>query len=235
MTNSFHSKNPRLSSKQRLKVVQFLNELPSLEFEQLVFALNPPSGMISGQTSAQGHRVSELLEWVQGSTGPGLTELHDILEEIADISIFDVAEPQSDFVDSLGRVEGGNYAALENYLKNKNWADADEETRCLLLMIGNRTQEGWLRITDFPKLSCAELQTINALWESYSNRRFGFSIKKQLWKSVSSSTKLDIILNFCQACSSTQSLRNQSWMRTEKILTVEEIYERARESSNLGM
>ncbi|MEO0374647.1 MAG: CHAT domain-containing protein [Cyanobacteria bacterium P01_A01_bin.17] len=73
---------PRNSSLERLKLIQTLNRLPTTQFEELVTALNPPSGVLPSNFAAQGSRTSVLLQWVEGSTGNGLPELQNILQLI---------------------------------------------------------------------------------------------------------------------------------------------------------
>lgn len=77
----------RLSAARRIRLIKTLNALPTAQFEQLVFALAPPRGNIPSNLTAQAHRSSALLEWVESPMGPGLKRLEDILESlIQDIS-----------------------------------------------------------------------------------------------------------------------------------------------------
>lgn len=71
-----------LSATDRLRLIQTLNALPSTQFDELVFALRPPSGNIPGASAPQGSRSRALLEWVESPIGPGLSELEKILESI---------------------------------------------------------------------------------------------------------------------------------------------------------
>ncbi|MDB9528588.1 hypothetical protein PN498_21525 [Oscillatoria sp. CS-180] len=59
-----------------------LARLPSPQFEQLLFGLNLPAGTLSGREAPQGKRVSEFLDWVEGSSsGYTLEQVDDILSE----------------------------------------------------------------------------------------------------------------------------------------------------------
>jgi hypothetical protein len=69
-----------LSRKERLKLIQTLNQLPPTQFEELAFALDPPAGLVPSMMAAQGTRAPELLRWVEGVTGPGLSELLELLD-----------------------------------------------------------------------------------------------------------------------------------------------------------
>lgn len=77
--------NPRDSNTlliaERLQLIQLLNGLPSVQLEELIFALNPPGGTVP----EQGNRVAALLGWVEGTTGPGLQTLKETLNLFPDI------------------------------------------------------------------------------------------------------------------------------------------------------
>ena len=64
----------------RLRLIQTLNSLHPIQFEELVLVLNPPSGILPPNFAAQGNRTPDLLRWVEGPTGPGLSVLQEMLE-----------------------------------------------------------------------------------------------------------------------------------------------------------
>ncbi|MDB9526279.1 CHAT domain-containing protein [Oscillatoria sp. CS-180] len=68
-----------LSVQERLALVQRLNQLPMTQFDELVIALNPPAGVLPTNIAAQGNRTPALLQWVEGPTGPQLSQLQAIL------------------------------------------------------------------------------------------------------------------------------------------------------------
>ncbi|MFQ4134752.1 hypothetical protein PGN35_000360 [Nodosilinea sp. PGN35] len=70
-----------LSPQERLALITVLNALPDPSFKMLVFALQPPAGVLPSDLAAQGDRVFTLLQWVEG-TGPGLGLLQEILSQI---------------------------------------------------------------------------------------------------------------------------------------------------------
>ena len=88
---------PRSSSKtdisfeDRLYIIQTINALPSQQFEELIFALNPPKGILPPRSAPQGDRSKDLLDWVEGPTGPGLRKvdkaLHKIVSATSNISL----------------------------------------------------------------------------------------------------------------------------------------------------
>ncbi|WP_392476715.1 AAA-like domain-containing protein [Nostoc sp. C110] len=71
------------------------------------------------------------------------------------------------------------YAQLEYFLKAKNWEAADLKTYQLMLNIA-KTEE-YLDYEQINNFSCPELQRIDQLWVSNSDKLFGFSVQKQIW------------------------------------------------------
>jgi hypothetical protein len=69
----------KLSATERLQLIQTLNALPEPQFDELVFALQPPSGNIPGNSAPQGSRSAALLQWVESPIGPGLPDLEAVL------------------------------------------------------------------------------------------------------------------------------------------------------------
>ncbi|MEL7316610.1 MAG: hypothetical protein AAFN08_16975, partial [Cyanobacteria bacterium J06559_3] len=63
-----------------------MSDLPVAQFEQTLFTLNPPGGIIPGTNAPQGERAAALLAWVE-KTGPGLSQLREVLYEALDIEL----------------------------------------------------------------------------------------------------------------------------------------------------
>lgn len=89
-------KKQQLSAAERLALSTTLNRLTSVEFDQLVMALNPPAGIIPPNHAAQGNRTPAFLGWIEGPTGPGLNELQSVLAQVTSQSL-----PASSDVDAL--------------------------------------------------------------------------------------------------------------------------------------
>ncbi len=73
------------------------------------------------------------------------------------------------------------YLQLENYLKNRQWKEADEETyRLMIQTVGKEVEQLFDReeIENFP---CEDLRIIDQLWLKYSSGHFGFSVQKNIW------------------------------------------------------
>ncbi len=73
------------------------------------------------------------------------------------------------------------YRRLSNLLASQNWQEADEETLRVMLEVANCTKKGYLDIQDCQNFPREDLRIIDQLWLDYSNRKFGFSVQKQIW------------------------------------------------------
>jgi hypothetical protein len=83
----------------------------------------------------------------------------------------------------LKSARGVNYSKLQQLLAAGNWKEADEETGKVMCQVAGREKEGWLDryINNFP---CEDLRTIDQLWLHYSNGKFGFSVQKEIYESL---------------------------------------------------
>ncbi|WP_315865631.1 pentapeptide repeat-containing protein [Leptolyngbya sp. BL0902] len=71
-----------MSGLSRLQLANALNRLATPDFEKLLFAIWPPSGLVPGPSAPQASRVMALLEWVESPTGRGLEEISALLEDL---------------------------------------------------------------------------------------------------------------------------------------------------------
>ena len=111
---------------------------------------------------------------------------------------FDVSLPEkqvSNFVDSssipevnLNSDRGVDYSKLCDLLATGKWREADIETAKLMLKIANRENRKKLNVDSINNLPCTDLRTINQLWTKYSNGKFGFSVQKEIWESLTVQT-----------------------------------------------
>lgn len=86
--------------------------------------------------------------------------------------------------------ENADYSALRALLADKKWQEADQETLSMILEVARRRGLSWERgkwdgersnISRFP---CSDLRTIDQLWRSASQNRFGFSVKNKIWEDL---------------------------------------------------
>lgn len=72
-----------LPSEGRLRLFQTLASLPSAQFEEIIFALNPPRGNLPGSSASQSQRSKALLEWAESPIGNGLRTVENLLDRVA--------------------------------------------------------------------------------------------------------------------------------------------------------
>ena len=89
-----------------------------------------------------------------------------------------------DSPDDLSSDRDIDYTKLRDLLKAGLWQEADQETLAVILKAVNREREGYLNIASIENFPCGDLHTIDQLWVKYSNGQFGFSVQKQIWRSV---------------------------------------------------
>lgn len=84
-----------------------------------------------------------------------------------------------------------DYSQLEDLLAAGKYQEADRETWNLMLKIGDREKEGSLSINIVEQFPLADLQTIDRLWQTYSDGRFGLSVQKQIYQSLGGTRGFD--------------------------------------------
>jgi hypothetical protein len=77
----------------------------------------------------------------------------------------------------LKNESSGIYTHLETLLQAKEWKQADEETRRIMLKITGREDKGWLDDASLERFPCADLHRIDRLWGTNSNEQFSFRIQ----------------------------------------------------------
>jgi serine/threonine protein kinase len=80
---------------------------------------------------------------------------------------------------------GMYYSKLRDLLTQGKWLYAERETDRIMLALMKREQEGYLLGSDFDNFPCEDLRTIDQLWVKYSDAKFGFSIQKKIYQSLS--------------------------------------------------
>ncbi|MDJ0900119.1 MAG: GUN4 domain-containing protein [Xenococcus sp. MO_188.B8] len=81
-------------------------------------------------------------------------------------------------------VQNLRYQKLQEYLQNRQWKEADKETYRLMIQTLGKEEGQWLDSEDLENFPCEELRTINQLWLSNSDQKFGFSVQKEIYESL---------------------------------------------------
>lgn len=71
-----------LFTSQRLQLIQWMSALPSGQFEELLYALSPPPGIISPASAQQSLRAGELLTWAEGPLGPEIPAVLELVRNL---------------------------------------------------------------------------------------------------------------------------------------------------------
>lgn len=101
-------------------------------------------------------------------------------------------------------------------LASGRWKEADEETLRIMLQVAGREKEGWLDVAAIEKFPCEDLRAIDQLWLESSDGRFGFSVQKQIWKSLGGNFNADD--QIYEAFSDRVGWRvNQNWLQVDDL------------------
>ncbi len=87
--------------------------------------------------------------------------------------------------DDLSSEKGVDYTKLRDLLAAGNWRDADYETIVVMLQAVGHKKNDYIEHKELLNFPCTDLRTIDRLWVTYSNRRFGFSVQNEIFLSVS--------------------------------------------------
>lgn len=79
--------NTSFSASERLTLARNLSAIPPQQFNMIVFALNPPPGIIPPMPIPQGDRAHALLEWAKGPGGCSLHDVQTILNELLEPAV----------------------------------------------------------------------------------------------------------------------------------------------------
>ncbi|XP_074291929.1 tetrapyrrole-binding protein, chloroplastic-like [Silene latifolia] len=76
--------------------------------------------------------------------------------------------------------------ALERFLAEQNFRQADEETRRLLIVLAGEAaiKRGYVFFSELQFISKEDLKAIDDLWLKFSEGQFGYSVQKKIWSKV---------------------------------------------------
>lgn len=82
---------------------------------------------------------------------------------------------------------GIDYTKLQQLLVKQEFLEADRLTLEKLCELEGQAavQRKWLYFSEVEKFPIADLQTINSLWFIHSQGKFGFSVQREIWLSLS--------------------------------------------------
>lgn len=80
------------------------------------------------------------------------------------------------------RVMELSYGLLENYMRDREWKNADQYTYQVMVQVCK--QESYLTLDNLRNFPCEDLNRIDDLWLKYSDRTLGFSVQKGIWIDV---------------------------------------------------
>jgi hypothetical protein len=90
--------------------------------------------------------------------------------------------------DDLSSEKGTDYSKLRDLLKAGQWREADEETYETMIRAVGKEPGKWFTKEELLNFPCTDLLTIDRLWVTYSNGKFGFSVQKNIWQECGSPT-----------------------------------------------
>jgi len=178
-------------SKKRLTIADILPRLETLE-NQLQ------------QASLERQNLQNLLEWILHY----LETLNpELLVNLTSPSHPDV-DPNLNSTSPLSEI-GIDYNSLIELLANGDWKTADKYTWELILYIAEREAEKWLRPEDIEQFPCTDLNTLNWLWEYYSQGLFSLTSQWQIF--------YDLEGDYTKFCDQVGWCRGESWLYYEEL------------------
>ncbi|VXD16223.1 Serine/threonine kinase [Planktothrix serta PCC 8927] len=179
------------TSKKRLTIADLLPRLQTLELELQ-------------QATLERQNLQNSLDWI----------LH-YLETLNPELLVDLTPPSPPNCDSnfnstspLSEV-GIDYSSLIELLAHGDWKTADEYTWQLILYMGEREAEKWLRSEDIERFPCADLNTLNWLWEYYSQGLFSLTNQWQIFYNLEG--------DYAKFCDQVGWRRGESWIYYEEL------------------
>ncbi|MFE1746819.1 GUN4 domain-containing protein [Coleofasciculus sp. H7-2] len=161
-------KHQRLAQREEARKLENLNQqrLAQREEARKLENLNQPQPK-NQETTIQSPPLRSLI----GETEDGMRDLKPSINEF----FAKPATPQS---------KPTLASKLADLLASRRWKEADEETLRIRLQVAGREKEGWLDVASIEKFPYEDLRAIDQLWLKSSDGRFGYSVQKQIWKSV---------------------------------------------------
>ncbi|MGF1479205.1 MAG: GUN4 N-terminal ARM-like repeat domain-containing protein [Cyanophyceae cyanobacterium] len=127
----------------------------------------------------------------RGASAQPLSSAELVLGKISTV-LYQLNSSQLPALDSLNGVvalnseRNINYQLLQHLLIQQDFQAADSLTRQQLCELAGEAakKRKWLYFTEVEQFPIADLRTIDRLWWTYSEGKFGFSVQRQLWLAV---------------------------------------------------
>ncbi len=84
----------------------------------------------------------------------------------------------------ISKTTGVDYSPLRDLLEAGKWKEADAETGRTMFQVAGRENEESLRKEDIDNFPCEDLRIIDQLWLDASQRKFGFSVQKDIYQNL---------------------------------------------------
>ncbi|WP_225895734.1 caspase, EACC1-associated type [Dendronalium phyllosphericum] len=160
------------------------------EYEQALVEALEEEPVLNNWTRKELKRLQQLLKLRDEDIAP----IHQSLIPSQSISTTDAISQQQTptptprlippYEDDLSLEKGIDYTKLRDLLKAGEWKQADSETYVVMLEALGRRENDWIGGEELLNFPCPDLRTIDRLWLEYSDRRFGFSVQKEIYLSV---------------------------------------------------
>ncbi len=75
-----------------------------------------------------------------------------------------------------------DFNRLQHLLKERKWKEADNETQRIILRISKKKHLWQLDKKTIKRFPCNALRTLDGLWLQLSNREFGFSTQREIYR-----------------------------------------------------
>lgn len=161
-------------SKRQINDITRQHALDEVEKDCLRLAVRLQQNLISLMWEIDREPTTDALNRFQGSVEETNQVLKQLKEEL-------IIVPHDYYPRLLKRIDDTDiYKKLRNLLEQGKWEEADNETATLMFKLSGQIYK---MSSEYAKtVPFTEFNTIDQLWNEYSNGRFGFSVQKRIWQ-----------------------------------------------------
>lgn len=137
------------------------------------------------------------------------SEFSDLIREE---EVFQKFQDNEIFIKLLESSIGIDYSRLKTYLHQKDWKQADFETRNILsLLVPKSSQSDKVNKNSIEKIPCQDLATLDRIWRESSEGKFGFSSQATIYaKCGSNNNSFGLAVGWCKVEDNAIVWQNQS-------------------------